>query len=125
MDPLGHYELQNVLYDSQGRVTSQQDGIGADDTIGYAYTSSSPYDITTVTIPGRGDWVYKHVNNLLMSVTDPLGHTTSYTYDAMARTASVTDPRGNRRRYEYDAHGNLLKLVPPSEFSFRVTRTYK
>lgn len=121
-DPLGHYELQNVLYDSQGRVTSQQNGSG--DTTGYAYTSSSPYDITTVTIPGRGDWVYKHVSNLLMSVTDPLARTTSYTYDSMARTATVTDPRGNRRRFEYDAHGNLVKLVPPAAFSFTITRSF-
>jgi RHS repeat-associated protein len=124
-DPLGHYELQSVLYDGQGRVTSEQDGIGADDTIGYAYTSSSPYDITTVTIPGRGDWVYKHVNNLLISVTDPLGHTTSYTYDAMGRTASVTDPRGYRRRFEYDHYGNQLKQVAPAAVDgFAITRTY-
>ena len=121
-DPLGHYELQNVLYDSQGRVTSQQNGSG--DTTSYAYTSSSPYDITTVTIPGRGDWVYEHVSNLLMSVTDPLARTTSYTYDSMARTATVTDPRGNRRRFEYDAHGNLVKQVPPAAFSFTISRTF-
>ena len=31
----------------------------------------------------------------LMSLTDPLGRTTSYTYDAMARPATVTDGRGN------------------------------
>lgn len=124
-DPLGHYEFQNVLYDSQGRVTSQQDGIGADDMISYAYTSSSPYDITTVTIPGRGDWVYKHVNNLLISVTDPLAHTTSYSYDAMGRTATVTDPRGYRRRFEYDHYGNLLKQVAPAAVDgFAITRTY-
>jgi RHS repeat-associated protein len=120
-DPLGHYQLQNVLYDGQGRVTSEQNGSG--DAIGYAYTTSSPYDVTTVTIPSRGDWVYKHIGYLLMSVTNPLGKTTSYSYDSMARKASVTDPRGYLRRFEYDAYGNLVKEVAPASLG-TVTRTF-
>jgi len=120
-DPLGHYQLQNVAYDGQGRVASEQNGTG--DAIGYAYTSSSPYDVTTVTIPGRGDWVYKHIGYLLMSVTNPLGKTTSYSYDPMARKASVTDPRGYTRRFEYDAYGNLVKELAPASLG-TVTRTF-
>jgi RHS repeat-associated protein len=120
-DPLGHYQLQNVVYDGQGRVTSEQNGSG--DAIGYAYSTSSPYDVTTVTIPGRGDWVYKHIGYLLMSVTNPLGKTTSYTYDSMARRASVTDPRGYLRRFEYDAYGNLVKEVAPASLG-AVSRTF-
>jgi RHS repeat-associated protein len=121
-DPVGHYELQNVQYDGQGRVTSEQTGTG--DTTTYAYTTSSGYDVTTVTIQGRGDWVYKHRNFLLMSVTDPLGRTSSYTYDPMGRRAVVTDARGNSSRYEYDAAGNVVKEVPPQAFGFVVTRTF-
>jgi RHS repeat-associated protein len=120
-DPLGHYQLQNVAYDGQGRVTSEQNGAG--DAIGYAYTTSSPYDVTTVTIPGRGDWVYKHIGYLLMSVTNPLGKTTSYTYDPMARRASVTDARGYTRRFEYDAYGNLVKEIAPASLG-AVSRTF-
>jgi RHS repeat-associated protein len=102
-------------------VTSEQNGAG--DAIGYAYTTTSPYDVTTVTIPGRGDWVYKHIGYLLISVTNPLGKTTSYSYDSMARKASVTDPRGYRRRFEYDAYGNPVKEVAPSSLG-TVTRTF-
>jgi RHS repeat-associated protein len=120
-DPVGHYEIQDVQYDSQGRVTSEENGTG--DAISYAYTTSSPYDVTTVTIPGRGDWVYRHIANMLMSVTDPLGRKTSYSYDAMARKASVTDARGNTRRFEYDAYGNPVKDVAPDSLG-TVTRTF-
>jgi RHS repeat-associated protein len=121
-DPAGHYELQNVQYDAQGRVTSEQNGTG--DTTSYAYSSSSGYDITTVTIPGRGDWIYKHRNYMLMSVTDPLGRVTSYTYDAMGRRAAVTDGRGNTSRYEYDASGNIVKVVAPQPLGYVVTRAF-
>jgi RHS repeat-associated protein len=121
-DPLGHYELQNIQYDSQGRVTSEQNGTG--DTTSYAYTTSSGFDLTTVTIPGRGDWVYKHRNYMLMNVTDPLGRITSYTYDAMGRRATVTDGRGNTSRYEYDIIGNIVKEVAPQPLGYVVTRTF-
>jgi RHS repeat-associated protein len=121
-DPVGHYELQNIQYDAQGRVTSEQNGTG--DTTSYAYTTSSGYDVTTVTIPDRGDWVYKHRNFLVMSVTDPLGRTSSYTYDPMGRRAVVTDARGNSSRFEYDATGNVVKEVSPQPFGYAVTRTF-
>ncbi len=121
-DPLSHYELQNVQYDSQGRVTSEQNGTG--DTTGYVYTSSGGYDTTTVTIPGRGSWAYTHRNNMLLSVSDPLARTTSYSYDAMGRRATVTDGRGNTTRSEYDAYGNLIKEISPQPLAYTVARTF-
>jgi RHS repeat-associated protein len=121
-DPLLRYEIQNVLYDGSGRVTSEQDGTG--DTISYAYTTSGNYDVTTVTIPGRGDWIYRHRGNMLFEVEDPLGRKTSYTYDVMGRRASVKDGRGNVRRFEYDAYGNVVKEVAPAALGFSITRTF-
>lgn len=121
-DPVGHFELQNVLYDGSARVTHEETGTG--DAATYAYTSSGGYDVTTVTIPGRGDWVYKHHDNMLISVTDPLGRTTSYTYDAMARTVSVKDGRGHVRRFEYDERGNVTKEKAPAVLGYTIERTY-
>lgn len=121
-DPLGHYELQGVQYDGQGRVTSEQNGTG--DTIGYAYSTSGSYDVTTVSVPGRGDWTYKHIGYMLMEVTDPLDHTTSYSYDGQARQATVKDARQFTRRFEYDDSGNLTKEVAPQQLDFSLTRTY-
>jgi RHS repeat-associated protein len=122
-DPDGRYELQNVVYDGQGRVTSEQDGAG--ETITYAYTTSDPWEITTVGIPGRGSWVYKHRKHLLHSVTDPLSRTTTYTYDGYARKVTATDPRGFTTRFEYDERGNVLKEIAPAiPVSYTIERTY-
>jgi len=41
-------------------------------------------------------------------VTDTLGNTTAYTYDAAGNRASVTDPAGHVTRYTYDAGRRLL-----------------
>jgi RHS repeat-associated protein len=120
-DARGRYELQNVVYDGSNRVTSEQNG--ALDTITYAYTTSGDYDVTTVTVPGRGAWVYKHRNYMLFSVTDPLSRTTSYTYDLQARKATEKDARGNVTRFEYDERGNFLKEVGPSSLG-TVIRTF-
>jgi RHS repeat-associated protein len=120
-DPVGHYELQNVLYDGSGRVTSEQNGTG--DAISYAYTTSGAYDVTTVTIPGRGDWVYKHQLYMLFQVTNPLGRTTYFTYDGGARKATVKDARGYLRRFEYDASGNIVREVAPQTLG-TIERTY-
>jgi RHS repeat-associated protein len=121
-DPLGHFQFQNVVYDGSARVTSEENGAG--DAIDYAYTTSGGNDLTTVSIPGRGDWVYKHRGYLLLDVTDPLDRTTSYTYDGQARRGTVTDGRDNTRRFKYDASGNLRKEIAPAPLSYTIERTF-
>ncbi|MGH3079831.1 MAG: DUF6531 domain-containing protein, partial [Gaiellaceae bacterium] len=120
-DPRGRYELQNVVYDGSNRVTSEQNGTG--DTVSYAYTQSGDYDLTTVTIPGRGDWVYKHRGYMLFSVTDPLSRTTIFRYDGQARTAAEKNARGYTTQYKYDERGNVVKEIAPSSLG-TVTRTF-
>jgi YD repeat-containing protein len=121
-DARSHYELQNVVYDAQGRVTSEQSGSG--DTTSYAYSTVSPFDVTTVTAPDEGDWMYRHRGNMLFSVADPLGNTNSYTYDWQGRMATVTNPRGNTTRFEYDSFGNQTKEIGPSPSGYTVERTF-
>jgi RHS repeat-associated protein len=121
-DPTGAFELQNIVYDGQGRVTSEEDGAG--ETISYSYTTSGPYELTTVTNPGRGGTVFKHLGNMVISVTDPLNRVTSYGYDGRARTGLATDGRGNTSRVEYDVAGNSLREVPPSPAGFAIERTF-
>lgn len=122
LDPVGRYQLQDIQYDSQGRVTSEKDGAG--EALTYSYTTSTPYSLTTVTPAGRGSTVYKHLGNLLISVTDPLNRTTTYSYDGQGRKASETDGRGNTRRFEYDAVGNLVREIAPSPAGFTVERSF-
>lgn len=122
LDPVGRYQLQDIQYDSQGRVTSEKDGAG--EALTYSYTTSTPYSLTTVTPAGRGGTVYKHLGNLLISVTDPLNRTTTYSYDGQGRKASETDGRSNTRRFEYDAVGNLVREIAPSPAGFTIERTF-
>lgn len=121
-DPEGNFELQDVQYDGQGRVTSEEDGAG--EALTYSYTTSGPYALTTVTPSGRGSTVYKHYGNMLVSITDPLNRVTSYTYDGQGRKATETDGRGNTWRYEYDSIGNVVREVAPSPAGFTIERTF-
>ncbi|NOX81826.1 MAG: RHS repeat protein, partial [Alphaproteobacteria bacterium] len=45
----------------------------------------------------------------LLSVTDPLGRTTSYQYDSYDRKTRVTLPEGNYTTFTYDARGNVTE----------------
>jgi RHS repeat-associated protein len=121
-DPVGRYQLQDVVYDAQGRVTSEEDGAG--EALTYSYSTAGAYELTTVTPPGRGATVYKHLKNLLISVTDPLGRVASYTYDGQARKATVKDGRGNTRRFHYDAYGNVIKEVAPAPAGYAIERIF-
>jgi RHS repeat-associated protein len=55
-------------------------------------------------------YTYDAVGNQL-SVTDPLGRTTSYAYDALDRQVSMTDALGAVTQYAYDAVGNPLSTT--------------
>ena len=121
-DALNHFSLQNVLYDGQGRVTSEQNGTG--DSVSYAYSQASPYDVTSVTKSGRGTWTYRFDKNVLLSATDPVGRTETYEYDINFHLASIVDGRGNRRSFSYDAIGNITKETPPAPNTWTISRTY-
>ena len=49
-----------------------------------------------------------HQHSELVSVTDSLSRTTSYTFDPNSRPKSVTQPEGNRIDLEYDDWGNIF-----------------
>jgi RHS repeat-associated protein len=121
-DPVGRYVLQDVQYDAQGRVTSEEDGAGEATT--YAYSTSGAYALTTMTEPGRGSTVFKHLDNLLFEVIDPLNRITKYRYDSQFRKARIVDGRGNLSRLFYDAYGNVIKEIAPSPAGYTVERTF-
>ncbi|UBB17180.1 RHS repeat-associated core domain-containing protein [Comamonas odontotermitis] len=52
-------------------------------------------------------------------MTNALGQTTLYSYDAAGRASRVTLPDGRSAVYNYDAMGNLTQLVTPSGSSHR------
>jgi RHS repeat-associated protein len=80
-----------------------------------------------------------YADNLLQSITDPLGRMTSYTYDAngnltsttqlsgtsnavsttmtydttFSQIRSITDPLGHAANFDYDGSGNLITITDP------------
>ena len=51
----------------------------------------------------------------LLSETDPLGHTTTYTYDHLGELSSETDPDGGVTSYGYDLMGDETSLTDPDD----------
>ncbi|HEX8064070.1 MAG TPA: hypothetical protein VF535_12755, partial [Allosphingosinicella sp.] len=45
------------------------------------------------------------------SITDPLAHTTGFTYDSSGRLARTTAPEGNYAEHTYDSRGNVTQTV--------------
>ena len=79
-------------YDSFGNVISEK---------------SAPYDATEF----LGDTlVYDAAGRFVLSKTDALGHTTSYSgYNEFGMPTAVTDYRGRAKTFLYDSWGNLLQ----------------
>jgi len=48
---------------------------------------------------------------VVLTVTNPLGKTDSFTYDALDRIKTVTDKNGNTTTYNYDANGNIIETI--------------
>ncbi|MBR6001257.1 MAG: hypothetical protein IK045_00145, partial [Bacteroidales bacterium] len=83
-------------YDSHGNVTSEK---------------TAPYGATTFT----GDTlVYDANGRYLLSKTDALGHTTTYSnYNKFGKPTTVTDYRNRSTTYTYDSWGNLTQVSHP------------
>ena len=79
-------------YDAFGNVTSEK---------------SAPYDATEF----LGDTLtYDSAGRFLLSKTDALGHTTTYSgYNKFGLPASATDYRGRAKSFTYDGWGNLAQ----------------
>ena len=100
--PPGRHEADNLVsttrrtFDSRGNVTSEK---------------TAPYGATEFV----GDTlVYDANGRYLVSKTDALGHTTTYSnYNKFGKPTSVTDYRNRTTTYTYDSWGNLTQTSYP------------
>jgi len=94
-DPIGNQTV--ITYDVAMRVSAIQDGAGSVTTFAYGATNTT-------------------------TVTDRLNDQTVYTFDpATGEMLSVTDPNGNTTRYTYDA--NMLLLTTTDALGHVITNT--
>ncbi|MFF6953043.1 DUF6531 domain-containing protein [Streptomyces iakyrus] len=109
---------QTVLdYDPAGRLSKETNRRGA--TVTYAYDKAGN-QVQVVTARGNATgadaklytWKigYDKVGNR-KTVTDPLGKTTAFTWDADNRPLSVTDPLSHTRSVTYDDNGSVVKTT--------------
>jgi len=100
LDAKGRIVLEQVsgllptsfTYDSRGRLSVITEGSGS--------------TVRTASIAYGSD-------GFPASMTDPLGHVTTFTDDAAGRPVSRTTPDGQTVALSYDASGNLTSLTPP------------
>jgi RHS repeat-associated protein len=106
-DPLGNVTVEQY---QSNILLSLTKGSGTPQQATWSYT----YDPATLGIAAETDpnghvstntWD-SHGN--LLTHTDALGRTTTYSYDALNDVTSITDPMGNLTTMTYDVHGNLL-----------------
>jgi RHS repeat-associated protein len=103
------YDAQNNLtavIDPQGYLTSYQyDGtrlIRSTD----AYSATTIYTYTTAADAPQPI-------GLLKAISDPLGRTSHYTYDAFGQRISITDSNNRTTSYSYDGLGRLQSVTDP------------
>jgi RHS repeat-associated protein len=108
------------VYDSQGDRAGETDPEG--DTRSWVYNEDS--QVTSIVSP-RGEvkgaerskfttTVERDDQGRPLTVTDPLGHTTKYTYDADGNVETVIDGNGRKTKYTYDADNEPTKVEEPS-----------
>lgn len=104
-------------FDATGRLQTIRDPDGnriqfTRDSSGFVRTVTDPngrgyvFDITSVTIN-------RVIYTLVSKITDALGRSQGFTYDAQARMSSHTDAGGGVTRYEYDAAGRISRKIEP------------
>jgi len=92
----GLLSREDYAYDDYGNISSK---------ISYSHEANS--GLTT-------SYTYDSNGRYLVTSTDPLGHTTTYSeYNAYGNPAKVTDFRNRTTSYSYDTWGNLTKTSYP------------
>jgi YD repeat-containing protein len=105
------YDLENrlvsVIVDHSPGDASVANGDKYETT--YTYAAPGSRRIATITEPGGITLAFTYLQDKVKTVTDALGHTTTFTYGSGA--TAVEDARGGVTRYEYDAAGQVLAIT--------------
>ncbi|HSZ13812.1 MAG TPA: RHS repeat-associated core domain-containing protein [Solirubrobacteraceae bacterium] len=107
-------------YDAAGDRTAEIDPLGNKRTWGYNEDSQ---EISMVSPRGHASGAEeakfkttteRDAQGRPLKITDPLGHTTKYTYDADGNVETKTDGESNATTYTYDADNEPTKVKEPN-----------
>lgn len=99
--------LLSSTTDTLGRATTYSyDSAGNE--ISATRLSGTPNAVTTTYAYQVSFSPYPQTMTRLASITDPLGHTTQFTYDIHGNMISRTDPLGNTTSLSYDSEGRVV-----------------
>ena len=99
----GNPNLLRSFADPLNRTTTYAyDGFG--NVTGMTYLSATPSAVTW-------KFTYEQAFQQLQTITDPLGHITSFTYDGDARLSQWTDALGHSTSFAYDEEGRLKSVT--------------
>ncbi len=104
-------QTTNLGYDVLNNLTQTVDARGLTTTLAYSGTLLT---VLTDTLSNRSLYTYTTAAdspqplNLIKAMSDPLGHTTQYQYDALGQTIRVTDTAGIATTYGYDTLGRVV-----------------
>ena len=113
VDGLG--KVFSATYDANGRLLSQADATAPERATLYGVDLGRRVSATDLVVTGRATAYAYDVAGRLLSTTDAVGVTTTYTYDQRDRKLSESTPMSGgvarTMTYAYDADGDLLTLT--------------
>jgi RHS repeat-associated protein len=107
-DPNGNVLLYS--YDGNGNLGTFTDRAGNSTQFAYDFN----HNLTGITLPNGQQGLtntYDPASGRLVSATDALGASTTFTHDVAHQTETVTDRLGNPSKYVYDADGNVTQVT--------------
>ena len=112
-------KITTYEYDSQGDLVRETSPLGAVTT--YSYDAAGrltsrvePRGNETGAVPDDFRTMYTYNgNDQIVSMSTPLGYSTSFEYDAAGNRSAVVDANAHRTDYAYDADNHLIAVTAP------------
>ena len=116
-DPRGY--VRRIIFDTQGRVSTDTHALGQPEEQTYTYDYYADNTLKTVINPLQHQTKYTYDGNLNLVQLDQLAETSSpvtsyFSFDSTYnQLASVTDPLGHTTSFSIDTNGNTVQISDP------------